>query len=256
MAQPRVQNLPPDPKSYTFGITTSSASSLPASTRSQNFPRESERVRKVSSEAKMPPNAASKVFAIAELMEMILLNVTATTETHEFQHASSVPEKIEYTRNTAANTLLGIKRTSRAFRDTIDGSPALQRRITQPPSLNWELVFEDLVDGAWEMFIVRLHGWDVEAAWSRATYFKTDRTQGESWRDIVFLGDRDRQTRVDFRKFTLDVQPGETFGEVVERFRAAYSAYRATPLGRKIKRGLKRGYGKLRVRVSQFVHGD
>lgn len=150
----------------------------------------------------MPPNAASKVFAFAELMEMILLNVTATTETHEFRHRSSSPEKITYTRKTAANILLGIKRTSRAFRDTIDGSPALQRRIAQPSSLNWDLMFEDLVNGVWETFVVRLHGCDVEAAWGRATYFKIDRTHGESWRKIAFLGDRTYQTRVGFRKFT------------------------------------------------------
>ncbi|KAF7194745.1 hypothetical protein HII31_04007 [Pseudocercospora fuligena] len=96
----------------------------------------------------MPPNAASRVFAIAELMEMILLNVTATTETFEFRHRSSPPDNIEYTRKTAANTLLGVKRVCRAFQETIDGSPALQRRITQPPSIPWELVFEDPVEGA------------------------------------------------------------------------------------------------------------
>lgn len=60
------------------------------------------------------------------------------------------------------------------------------------------------------------HGAYVDVAFLQATECWVD-TDGESWRSIPFLGDKEDYEYVDFGNVKMKVGAGETFGSVVER---------------------------------------
>ncbi|KAF7194713.1 hypothetical protein HII31_03975 [Pseudocercospora fuligena] len=151
---------------------------------------------------KSPTSSATKFFSIAELTEQILLDFV------------NIPNP----NKTASTSLLGIKRVSHSFNTTISTTPSLQRviHLGHRPKLEYCKDNHYRIHNA--LNITMSHGAHVDFAFFRATECWVD-TEGESWRDIVFLGSNRDGEDMEFGNVQLHVEAGETFGSIVERVR-------------------------------------